>query len=209
MNRYFHFVSRVGVSLLLTVLITSCSKNYFQGQIVYRYQYIDDNGNDITERMKKEEDAEQYYFINPKNYKSKNEKGQLTQLYNSSTNQYYYNVGLELQKVDAATEFPKSYQSRFRREVQTILDLPCKSFWMKSEAGETTYFYSEKIKINPAPFAKHRFGNWNLYLKQTNGALPLKFVVQNIGYTLFATAVKITPMKLSNEEFELKRALAK
>lgn len=202
-------VVRVGFYLLTLIAITSCSKNYFEGKILYKYQYLNKEGKDITDRMKEVGGAEQHYFINARNYKSKNEKNQLTQLYNSTTNQYYFNVGLELEMVDAAKEFPKKNDPKLLKGKQTILDVPCSSLLVTSEVGSTTYFYSKKIKVNPIPFSKHRFGNWNNYLKLTKGALPLKFVVVFDQYTLTATAVQVIRMKLNDEEFEIKKALLK
>lgn len=198
-----------GFYLLLSLVFTGCSRNYFEGKILYKYQYIDKQGKDITSRMKLEGDVEQHYFINLKNYKSKNQNDQLTQLYNSATNKYYYNLGLELEEVDAGKEFPKSFQSKSLPDKQTILDMPCKSLLMKSEVGSTTYFYSKKVKVNPTPFSRHRFGNWNSYLSLTKGALPLKFVIVFDQYTLTATAVEVTRMKLDDKEFEVMGALKK
>ena len=200
---------RVGFYLLIAITCSSCSQHYFEGKILYNYQYLDKEGKDITDRMKEVGGAEQHYFINARNYKSKNEKNQLTQLYNSATNQYYFNVGLELQMVDAAKEFPEKNESKPLKGKQAILDIPCRSLQVISEVGVTTYFYSKKIKVDPGPFSKHRFGNWNNYLSMTKGALPLKFIVAFERYTLTATAVKITPMKLSDAGFEVKLALEK
>jgi len=203
------FATNVGYAVVLLCIFASCSPNYFEGKILYRYQYKDKEGNDITDKIRIDQDLEQHYFINPLNYKSKNEKGQLTQLYNSATNKYYYNVGLELEEVSGAKEFPKTFKSTKLPGKLTILDRSCQALLVTSEVGSTTYFYSKKVKVNPAPFSKHRFGNWNSYLSITKGALPLKFVVAFDRYTLIATAVEVTPMRLSDSSFEVKRALEK
>lgn len=209
MFRYSRVYFGMGYFLFGLILLSGCSKNYFEGKILYQYQYLDKQGKDITTQIKSNEDAEQHYFINAHNYKSKNERGELTQLYNASTNQYYFNVGLELQVVDAAKEFPKEFQFKAQPEKQTILGRPCRSLLMTSEIGPTTYFYSKKVRVNAEPFSKHRFGNWNRYLNETKGALPLKFVMVSERYTLVATAIQVTPMKLADDDFEVKKALAK
>jgi len=202
-------VVRFGFYLLVLITLASCSKKYFEGKILYKYQYLDKEGKDITDRMKTVGGAEQHYFINARSYKSKNELNQLTQLYNSATNVYYFNVGLELEKVDAAKEFPKKNESKLLNDKQTILGILCQSLQMISEVSSTTYYYRKKIKVDPGPFSKHRFGNWNNYLSMTKGALPLKFTVAFDSYTLTATAVSITPLQLSDSEFEVKKALEK
>jgi hypothetical protein len=202
-------VKRIILVFSVCIILSGCSKKYFEGKILYRYQYLDHQGNDITPRIKQHEDTEQHYFINLRNYKSLNEKGELTQLYNSSTNQYFFKVGLELQKMDGSTPFPKTFKAQAQQEKETILGYPCKSISVIDETGRTTFLYSRRIKINTAAFSKHRFGNWNNYLGLTKGSLPLKFIVVHTNYTLVATASGVTPMKLADEAFDLATILHK
>jgi len=172
-------------------------------------QYVDKQGKDITTQLKKEGGNEEHYFINASNYKSLNERNELTQLYNSSTNTCYLSVGMELEKIDASVNFPKTFKATFKHKTELILDYECKSLLVASEIGTVTYYYSKKVKVNPTPFSKHRFGNWGNYLKKTKGALPLKFIVESKDYTLTATAVKVQRQKLENAAFDVTKILNK
>jgi hypothetical protein len=200
---------RIILLFAVSFALINCSKSSFQGKILYRYQYLDKQGKDVTNQMKQDGDTEQHYFINPANYKSFNQRNELTQLYNSSTNMYYFNVGLELQHIDASKAFPKEFKATMKTGKQPILGYSCNTLLVDSEVGPTTYFYNKKIKVNPNPFSRHRYGNWSNYLLKTKGALPLKFIVVSKYYTLIATATEVTPLKLEDKEFDLKNVLNK
>ncbi len=191
------------------IFLASCATTSpFQGRIVYQYQYLDKSGKNVSDQMK-EMDTEQRYYINPANYKSYNQKGELTQLYNSTSNKYFYSVGMELETIDASTPSPKNFFAEDKKGEEKILDHPCKKLLVSSELGSVLYYYDKTVKVNPAPFMKHRFGNWSQYLSKTKGALPLKFILTNKEGTLVATAIEIKSMTLLDEEFEVQRALRK
>lgn len=191
------------------VFLTSCATtSTFQGRIIYKYQYLDKSGKNITDQVK-EMDTEQRYYINPANYKSYNQNGELTQLYNSISNKYFYSVGMELESIDASTPSPKSFSVQDKKGEEKILNHTCKKILVTTEVGSVLYYFDKNVKVNKAPFMKHRFGNWSQYLSKTKGALPLKFILTNKEGTLVATAIEIKLMTLSNEEFEVQKALRK
>jgi hypothetical protein len=93
--------------LLAFTFTLSGQSNNFQGKITYNIQYLDSLGNELNaESLKK--DKKMYYFISGGNYKSLNEKGEITQLYNSSSNKYFFNYQGQIQAMNASLEFPKS-----------------------------------------------------------------------------------------------------
>ena len=55
--------SVVGFYISVLLVLTGCSGKYFEGKILYKYQYLDKQGKDITERMKREQDVEQHLFV--------------------------------------------------------------------------------------------------------------------------------------------------
>lgn len=195
-------------SCLIIFLASCATTSPFQGRIVYKYQYLDKSGKNVSDQMK-EMDIEQRYYINPANYKSYNQNGELTQLYNSKSNKYFYSVGMELESIDASTPSPKNFMAQDKKGEEKILDHQCKKLLVSSESGSVLYYYDKAVKVNPAPFIKHRFGNWSQYLSKTKGALPLKFILTNKEGSLVATAIEIKSMTLLDEEFEVQRALRK
>ena len=202
-------MKKLFVFLASIFFLASCvTTTTFQGKIVYKYQYLDKQGKNISDQIK-EADTEQQYYINSANYKSYNQNGELTQLYNSKSNKYFYNVGMELESVDASTPLPKNFSVQDKKGEEIILDRHCKKILVSSESGSVLYYFDKNLKVNLSPFMKHRFGNWNRYLSKTKGALPLKFILTNKDGTLVATAVEIKSMTLPDEEFEVQKALRK
>jgi len=195
------------ILLLLPSLDTFSQEKDFQGFILYKYEFIDSSGNDITDQLKEKFGLEQHYYINFTNYKSYNEKGEITQLYNSKSNKYFFRSGNQIRSVDASLEFPKLFEVENLKETEAILGYECKSLKVKSENGETIYFFNSAIKVNPDTFKRHRFGSWSNYLRASNGALPLKFEVIKEGYTWKATAILIEEKKLKDDDFEIEKIL--
>ncbi|HBZ40238.1 MAG TPA: hypothetical protein DEO59_17810 [Balneola sp.] len=90
---------------------------------------------------------------------------------------------------------------------ETILGKTCKILVVATKTDETTYFYSDEIAVDPSNFSQHKFGGWNEYMKASNGALPLKYILKNEQYTWTSTAVEITRMEIAEEEFVLETIL--
>ena len=202
-------------NLLTLILCTSAfvlfgQSNEFQGKITYQIQYLDSLGNKL-DRGSPKKDRKMYYFISNGNYKSLNEKGEISQLYNSSSNKYYFNYQGQIQSVDASIQFPKSGKVKKLKGEQKVLGKNCKSLRITSELGITTYFYSDDVKVNHKDFTNHNFGNWNLFLKSTLGSLAIKYetVDPNTGEITLMEAIEIKEMELTKEDFDIKTYMKK
>ena len=44
----------------------------------------------------------------------------------------------------------------------------CDALIVRTETGETVYYYSKEIKIDPIKFREHQFGNWSLFTELAN-----------------------------------------
>jgi hypothetical protein len=207
------------ISLLtLLVVILGCSSSKpsnnsnsnenFTGKILYKYVFTDNKtGADLTNAMGDVVGTEQHYYINSSNYKANDQNGDLKQLYNSSDNTYYYTdpYTKEILNVDASFNMSEIISITEMEDTETILGRVCNKLVITTKTNETTYFYSKEIAVDPSNFSKHQFGDWSTYLEASNGALPLKYIVKNNNYTWSSTAVEITPMELTDEDFQLDR----
>ena len=202
-------MTKVFLSLIFVVSLNALVAQDFAGYILYEYSYVDSTGQDITERLAKEQGREQHYYINGTDYVAFDEAGALEQLYNSSSNQYFFPYQGEMQALSGAVEFPAAPNVILLEEQTTILGYECKALIFVMETGKTTYYYSDEVAIDPEPFKVHRFGNWATYLLQTKGALALKIVSEQEGYTRIMEATKIEQREMKEDLFDIHTYLDK
>ncbi len=182
--------------------------NFFEGRISMKLQYYDSLGNMLDPEILGK-DSEMHYFISEENYKSLNEKGTLTQLFNGSTNKYFFNNQGQVQVIDASFKFPQSGTVSKLAGDTTILNHNCEKLLIKSENDQTIYYVTKDLIVDQNLFEDHNFGNWNLFLKSTNGALALKYVIKHTGSTMIMEAYEIEEMDLNEEDFNIESFLEK
>lgn len=197
--RYLLFLAFLFLSSTLYAQI-----NNFTGKIIYEYTFQNpETGQDITNQLALDFGLEQHYFINSSNYKAFDENGDFVQSYNSETNKYYFlNPSTDqVMVIDASTKTSDNVEVIHFEDTEIILGKECKKVVVKTTIAETIYYYSEEIRVNPEPFLGHEFGSWSNYIKATNGALPLKYIVKNKEYTWISLATNIERMELTDQEF--------
>ncbi|MGB4397885.1 MAG: DUF4412 domain-containing protein [Daejeonella sp.] len=151
---------------------------------------------------------EQHYFVDDSNYKSYDEKNNLTQLYDSRSNTYYgFWKDKTAHRIDAMTRTSQQYQVTRLKQKETILGYECETIQVITDESTTIYYYSPQLRIDHKAFSKHNFGDWNRYLEATNGALALKYKITNHkkGYVWTVLATKIIRMTLKAGDFEFPR----
>lgn len=200
------------IALIVAWLPAFGQSNNFTGKIIYEYQFQEpQTEKDITNQMSQSFGKEQHYFVNAHNYKAYDENGKLKQLYNSDTNKYYFenpNTG-QLMVLDAKTTIAEIVSVQHSDETKEILGRLCKKVTVKTTRDETVYWYSSEIKVNPENFTNHKFGGWSTYLKETNGALPLKYTVKNPNFTWITTVTDIKEMELNKTDFAINQEMNK
>lgn len=177
----------------------------FTGEIQYKYSFTDLQGNDITAQAAPALGLKQHYFVTDSNYKSYNETNVITQLYNSNSNTYYgFWKDKTAHRIDALTRTSQQYKVTKLDRKEKILGYDCIAIQVETDNTNTVYYYSPFLRIDYKAYAKHNFGEWNNYLKATNGALSLKYIITNPqkGYVWTVVAEKITGMKLKAKDFE-------
>lgn len=190
--------------LLLALVSFRGTEKEFSGRIVYHNTFTSLDGADLTARLAPFLGTEQWYYIGNGQYKAYNEKKELVQLYDKATSQYqYYKGGKLLQSFDVTKANGGEAQVSMLDETATIAGYPCKALQIASDGVTTTYYYAPSLKVNPEAYAKHPFGNWYAYLKATQGALTLKYVIKDPlqGYIMTSEAVSVKAMPLKATDF--------
>ncbi len=202
----------LGLGLLCLFLSSlSTEKAPFSGVIDYRYSFEDINGNDVSEVMSAYLGAEQHYHIKADCcYKAYNEKGDLVMLYDGGENAFYsFSKPQNAIKYDGSQNGSSEYKVTKLSQTEEVAGYKCQSIKVETETSIITYFFSPKVKVDPQVFKKHAFGDWNRYLKATNGALPLKYVLTNkaSGLKWTSQAYKVSNKTLSDEAFALPKGV--
>ena len=193
------------LSFFLVPQILVAQAVHFSGKIVYEYQFLNsDDSEDITERIAPILGREQHYYIHNDSYKAFDENDNFGQLYNGSDNTYYYLSpnSENVMQTNASLQTSEVVSITHTNETAVILGIRCKQLIVKTTTDETIYFYSDKISVNSSNFSGHKLGGWNEYLKASNGALPLKYIVKGESITWVSTAIDIEEMDLEPEDFD-------
>jgi hypothetical protein len=85
---------------------------------------------------------------------------------------------------------------------EIILGLKCKKITIKSQVGTTTYYFNSTYSIDPADFKNHHVEYWDFYTATTK-SVPLKIIFEGTEMGFTSTAVKIEPMKLTDDIFKV------
>jgi hypothetical protein len=192
--------------IILSVLYSlNISAQNFEGKIVY-VNVIKSKNPSITDQQlimmigKTEE-----YYIKAGNYKSVNDGTLLQwQLYINADNKLYNKTSRsESILYNDCSEINDSiYKSALNKNVIEVLGYKCDELVLTCASGVQKYYFNSKFSVDPALFAKHKFGNWYDYLLKAK-AVPLKSITQNQQFIMETTATSITRLKLGNNLFQL------
>ena len=116
-----------------------------------------------------------------------------------------------MQVMDASYQFPQTGQPKQVEGEATILGRNCRKLTIESENDFTTYYYSQELTVNKEFYNKHNFGNWNLFLNSTKGALALKYEINylSIGMRVVMEAYEIEEIELELTDFDINSYLEK
>lgn len=194
---------------VMTFFSAFAQKEPFEGYILYRYNYFDLEGNDISSKMLLENDSVQHYYINKSNYISYKQNQTLEQLYNSKTNKYYYARDSKIYVLDAGkAQSPKPKYKKLD-EKKTILGHKCTAIQEIIETNLVINYISDDIWVDPAPYQNHKLGNWGEFLKESKGRLGLQITSFHEDYYVTMTAVLIQNLVLPAEAFDIDKLLKK
>lgn len=190
-------------ALSLTAFKSAKEAPYFSGRIVYRNEFKALTGEDISAKLAPVLGVENIYYVSGSNYKMYTEKKQLLELYNSQANtlQFFVN-GQAMPATNAAVGTPGAVVTPLP-QTATVAGYPCQSLQLVNDGVTTVYYYSPKVRVNPELYTKHQLGDWYTYLKASNGALPLRFIITNTkqGFVMTSEATSVQSMAMPASEF--------
>lgn len=82
-----------------------------------------------------------------------------------------------------------------------VLDYACNSYFIQTDWGFTTYYFSPQLKLNPKQYNQHVFNNFNVYVKHAR-APYLKYVYTGPSFKLTLVAVNIEQQALDLAVFD-------
>ncbi len=193
----------LAAAVLLSSFTMAADGPWFSGKIVYHNSFETLDGKDVTDKLSLMFGNENLYYISDNNYKAYTEKKQMLELYNGSTNKFWFFMnGKAAPVMDAADGVPGAVVKHLSTKV-IIAGYVCHCIQIDTEGGKTVYCYSPKLRVNPERFSRHQMADWYTYLKASNGALPLKITLTNRekGFVMTSEATSVQAMPLVATDF--------
>lgn len=195
--------------VLLLTIKGFTQKNNFEGTVDYLLEVKNPNPkilpDSIWNSKVKKKSVLQRYLYKGNRYKSimNNES---VQIYNPNDNMLLnYKIGkdtVQIKSIFAGKTIDPILSIEEESTSERVLGYECKKIIIKGKLTETTYFFSNKIRISAKNFKNHYYGNWNKYLEVSN-SLPLKIITRNNFLFMIMTATNIDFSKVDDSEFKI------
>lgn len=190
---------------LLLGAFTLADSPWFSGKIVYHNTFKTLAGQDITEKLTPMLGSDDPYYISGNSYKMYTDKKQLLELYTGADNKFrFYMNGQAAPVLDASQGTPGAMVKQLAATA-TIAGYFCQSLQLTNAADGTStlYYYAPKLRVDPAQFSKHAFGDFSTYLAASKGALPLRIIVTNAkqSFVMTSEATAVQAMALTAADF--------
>lgn len=190
---------------LFIVIFSSSFAQEFEGEVIYENSYKSKIPNVTDEQLTTMLGNRQEFFIKGGNYKSTSNGTVLEwQLYVNQDNKLYNKMSNSpaLLWNDAAANTDEVIKAEINKGVLKILGYSCDELILTCKSGVEKYYFSSKIKIDPAAYEKHKFGHWSDVTAKSH-SLPIKMIIANQQFSLESVATEIKPMKLASDLFQL------
>jgi hypothetical protein len=193
---------------ILIVLISSCVLSFaqnFEGKITYQSTFKSKIPNVTDELFTSMMGSAQDYVIKGGNYKNIT-NGTLVQwqIYVNKDNKLYSKLANSPNILynDGSENKNEVIKAEVNKNAVTILGYKCDELILTCKDGVQKFYYNEKIKVDPALFQNHKYGNWYEVLTRTK-SLPLKMIIEHPQFSSEMTASNITAEKVDDKTFEL------
>jgi hypothetical protein len=190
--------------LLIFIISTKLFSQNFQGRVEYEtsYQVISEKENEAS--LKKDLGTKMTLTIKNGFYKevTNSEYGNLY-LYNPQENRLYFTDKVTpkiLYYYEGNKEPNTKATYTVIKNAETILGHLCDKLIYQTDSYEIVYFYSKDLKSDPKYVKSFTYLNRNKKLEIMK-AICLKQIITTKNFIGTMTAVKITPVEVSDEEF--------
>lgn len=193
---------------ILIIAVFSCLIGYaqsFEGKIVYKNTYKSKIPNVTDDQFVGMMGDTQEYRIKGNNYKSVlNGTMMQWQMYRGVDNRVYFKTSNApaIFWRDAAENPDEVQKAEINKGVETIIGKLCDELVLTCKSGIQRYYYDPGIKVDPALFEKHKFGNFGEVVSRTK-SLPLKIIVETPQFNIESTATEISAEKIDDKYFEI------
>ncbi|WP_240337159.1 hypothetical protein [Rufibacter psychrotolerans] len=190
--------------LLLTVSLSAFSQA-FEGKVTYAMSYKSKMPAISDDQFAAMMGDTQEYFIKGGSYKSVLNGTLLQwQLYPSQDSALYNKMSTTeaVYWLDARSSNDQVLKAELHKGVTEILGYQCDELVLTCTSGIQRYYFTSKLPVDHALFARHKYGNWFAYLEKAR-AIPLKIVVENAQLVSESVAIEVKPMKLEKSLFQL------
>ena len=180
------------------------NKDYFQGQVIYKYHYTSDvlnidslNQSKIhTSIFKYDTENYQSTFIN---------KDSTTYFYLSSINKCLKAINGQLQ--DICEDYSEATDSIINFRVydtdEKILGQDCMIIEFQGLHFWNRFYVSKDSKISPNTYKDHKAYNWQFYGNQTHGGLILKLEHRFKTFSMHGEATYISNLKWNEKALDI------
>lgn len=196
------------MKLIITVILFGLSNlllsQSFEGEVVFTVSYKIKSSKISQEQTAKLFGTKQNYFIKQGNTKSVTNGIVQWQLYISKENKLYSKIkdSTDVYWTKASLENEIILKHEIIKNADTILGYICDEVIIYTKNKIYRNFYSSKLPIDPNLFKDDKMYVWYQYLLIAK-ALSLKTIIETPQLTAVSVAVKVKPMKLDNNIFEL------
>ena len=88
-------------------------------------------------------------------------------------------------------------------DTATILGYHCQAMEIVEDGVSTTYFYAPALTVDPDSYSRHQLRQWYGYMRLTQGALTLRYVIRfpDQPFVMYSEAISVKPMKFREADF--------
>jgi hypothetical protein len=198
-------MKRIPCLFILFTLAILCRAQNFEGIVVYQNTYKSKMPGATDEQFTKMMGDKEEYYIKNGNYKLIT-NGSLAQweLYLNNENRLYSKLSNSETVFwnDAGENDDSVILFSMNKEITEVLGYKCDEVSLLCKNGTERYYFNSSLHVDAKLFAKHKYGNWNEYLKKAN-AVPLKIIINNPQYTLESIATEVKKLPLEDNLFQL------
>lgn len=178
----------------------------FEGKIVYQVSYKSKSPSLTEEKLKAFTGMQHEYFVKNGNYKTVVSAGAMIQwqLFVPQDNKLYtkYANSETILWNDVSINQDSVLSFQLNKEAAEVNGNKCDELILTCKSGVQKYYFNATLKIDPALYINHKYGNWYDYLSKAR-ALPLKYIFDMAQFTMESIASEIMPMRLDDALFKL------